>query len=1111
MLNLFWGRDNIDKEKFLYDAVKKQMELGNKIIILVPDQFTLQAEQNALNLLDVDGLIDVEILSVSRLGLRILEEQGGGGGNHLNKFGRHMLLTKILKEEEKTLETFSGNCNDQSFVDMVNNFISEMKQYGADTEALSAVINAVDEASLLCGKLKDIKTIYENYKLKIEGKFLDTEDFINLYTYKIKTSDIVKNSIIWVTGFDYFAPKTLDIIEELFAYSRETNILVTKGSKGDRDEMLFRITEEMISRLEYRAQRRGENLNVHKIPNIIAKKNNPIITHLEKEIFSYPHIIYDNKQNEEKANKYDLYLCCAANVYAEVESAAKFIIDLVREKNYAFKDILVICNDVEGRSSIIKRIFSEYNINFFIDTKRNPDHSPVINLIDGLLELIEFGWNYQTVFRLIKTDLLIPLTDDLLELENYIIKYNIVGGKWHRPFKYGVSELGDDKLSILNQLRQEISDMLKPFEDRIKKLKSVTEKTEALYDFLSNDLNVLEKINLLNEYLIKEDKIEESLEMTQIWNYVVNILNQLVIILNEEEISDKEYAQLVSAGMHNIELGLIPPTTDAVLIGTMQRTRGGDIKALIVMGANDGILPNTISDESLLSEDEKRKIFSNGFELCKLDDLRVKEESLAIYKAFSKPTDNLFISYSATDIDGKESKPSQIFEKIKVIFKDVDVKKDILNEGDVQEMIGSPTSTVKHLSAALIEGEQNGSIDELWLAAKEWYIKNDEKSIFEPAVKGLLYTGKKEKLGNQLADMIYNRTAFSPSQLEKFSNCPFSYFVNFGLKPEEKRLFEVAGREIGDVFHETIKLALEQKETLLKIDSKDGCIDLVSGIMEEQAKNYREGLLKQGPLEDYRLERMKTVCGQAVWALLNQIRQGKIEKMFFESKFGEDSEAIFPPVYITENGKEYRVEGKIDRVDILNGNYVKIIDYKSGKEKFALNEVKAGLKLQLMLYLQAAMNVENIKNSKPAGVFYFEIGENILDATNIAEEHYEDKIIDELKKSYRLDGIVLNEPDVIEGIAGEFDGNSVILPVRRNKDGAYSGTTDDKMLDLEEFESLQEEVIEKVSEIIKEISTGNINARPKKLKNYTSCTFCQYKSICNFDLYFDGCRYDVIK
>jgi ATP-dependent helicase/nuclease subunit B len=1163
VLNLYYGRESIDKDRFMFDNIAitlrqmdKEAERNKKILLLVPDQYTLQAERNAFAYLGVSGLIDLDILSQSRLGYKVLEETGGSTRIPIDKYGRHMLLNKILDDESQNLQAFKGMNKKHSFIDMTNNLISEMKQFNTRPEDLPAIIEEVQQNSILGRKLTDLHRIFSKYEELIKDKYIDSEDYLNLFVSKIGQSELVREAEIWVSGFDYLTPKALEIMEALIATAKNVNIVITCDSGSSeftggfsRDRDLFDLTRTLMYHLRTRAEARG--IVTKEIP-ISHQYNIPVgngdgeksqeVAHLEQELYAY-----QNKQIE--AGPY-ISLCRAANIYAEAETAASRILHLVRDKGLRYKDIVVICNDMDVRGSVIKRVFADYGISTFLDTKRNILHNPIIEFITAILDIIARGWLYEDVFRLLKTNLTGISTEEVEALENYVVKYRIRGKRWKSDFTYGIMDEGEEALAMINKSRKQLYSFVCAFEDQFKKGKTAKEKTSALYYFLRDEAELPEKIEALIEYLTGENLHEYAEETAQIWGVVVNLLDQLVELLGDEPISNEDFSSILRSGFEAVEIGLLPPTIDQIIVGTMQRTRTGNIKALLVLGANDGLLPSAADTEGLLSEDEKATLLENGIQICKIDDLRAKEERLAIYKSLSKPLKYLWMSYSASDIEGKESKQSLVFDKIRKIFKDMEVTKDILNLEDPMLRVETPKSTLKYLTETLRNTMEGEALSPIGREAYRWY-QAGQKDYLRMVEEGFFFTNKQQKLEGKLIDKLYKRETgdipLSPSRLERFSRCPFAHFVHYGLKPEERRVFEIAGREIGDVYHYCI-MKLSEKLTLPGIEitdpespwmkiTREECQAMIDDLIDQTSQGYREGVLIMGEEEKYRGSRMKEVCGNAAWALIEHVQAGRIQKIYFETEFGKGADKAFPPIEVKLKNQSVFIEGKIDRVDIIRGHrdivdengdiveqeeneYVKIIDYKSGKESFRAREAVSGWRLQLMLYLHAATERGTISSSgsiqakdsrKPAGVFYFEIAEPQVDATSLSREEYEEKVKAELKKNFKLDGVVLNQPSVVESIAGEFSGFSQIIPVRKNKDGKVSGTTEDKLLSEEEFVNLQREVEKKIEELCQELATGSIHIRPKKLKDETACRYCSYKSVCFFDLSFEGCSYEVIK
>lgn len=1326
MLKLYYGRESLDKDRFLFDRVAEALEQLNhggseepgsgelgcditdrtnpgsvepgdaradgtkpgsakhgdaragssasgKILLVVPDQFTLQAEQNAFEYLDIEGMMDLEILSQSRLGFRVLEETGGSTRLHIDKYGRHMVIAGIVERMGGKLSAYGGVKASQSFIEMTNDFITEMKQNGVAPEQLEEILEQIEADSLLHRKLSDIGKIYEKYEEELEGKYIDTEDYMELFTSKIPQSSIVKGSQIWIYGFDSFTKKSVEMIRALMVTAADVNIVMSGDRGNSADSDLFELTDRILWRLSKAAEECGVLWDKQAIPDsyeipvkdisegegsaneneasavspaemgtadtnkksaemstaVMNKKSaemsasagvaadsrfrTPELAHLERELYAYPHREYRRKDPERgdkstdspasagtTASPRSIRFCRAANLYAEVETAAARIVELTRDKGLQYNEIALICNDLGKYGSVLKRVFELYDIPVFLDEKRTILHDPAVELVMSLLDIVTKGWQTQDVFRFLKTGLFPLKPEQYEELENYAIKYRIRGKKWKSDFIYGLQEYGEEGLKELNGLRKLLSEPILSFEAAFKESKSARSRSIALYRMLEEILELPDRLEQLLERLNEREEYLEAEEISQIWGVIVKLLDQMVELLGDETISGEDYASMLQSGMAAVEIGLLPPTLDQIIAGTMQRTRRGRIRALLVIGANDGLIPADSGKEDLLSETEKEYLEEQDIVLCKNDDYRACEERLAIYKNLSKPEQYLWVSYSVADLDGREKKPSLIFDKLREIFPESPVEKDVINQTADLERIQRCKAAMTHMSEAFrrkLSGDTQ-EVTPVWKAAYNYLREEDEQSV-AALKRGLFFTNKVGRLDEAVVRRIYKQEGMedfivSPSRMERFGKCPFSHFVQYGLKPEERRIFEVAGREVGDVYHQCL-MELSQALTLREIPvtgegspwmtiSRQECEERVGLLIDRIAGEYREGVLKQGGQEEYRSGRMKKIAESAAWAMISHVRQGLIKEVYFEAGFGEGNDRPFPPIVIEAAGQRVRIEGKIDRVDVLAGssgaaaaqsgnldrsdseavsgdgegleagpdsantgamagadeglkagtgvgqssvpglnaadfgaaagsgaansdsdqNYIKIVDYKSGSERFDMEEAREGIRLQLMLYLEGAMG--GVRQSKPAGVFYFEIAEPMVNASEFPVEELESKVADQVKKSFKMDGIMVDDPAVIAGIAGEFSGFSDIVPVRKGSKG-ISGTSDGKVLDPETFEQFRSEVSETIGNLCVGLVTGDVGIHPKKTKYQNACRFCQFKGICFFDLSFEGCQY----
>lgn len=1168
MLNIYYGGENIEKEKFIFEHIK------GRSLLLVPDQFSLQAERDAFFYLDKTGLMDLAVVDFSALGHKILKEAGGPVPPLIDKYGRHMLLTRILEESDDALKIYKGVRGKNSFVERVNMLISEMKRSEVSVDMLREVSESLEDSSFLKYKLKDIVTLFSLYEEAIADKYLDSEDYITFYGDKLLGSSLVAGSDVWVYGFDTFTPKNMLVLERILKTARSLNIVMTwedaaktppersaKDDAGDPSqsgdaawpgdagflaaddrEDLFSLTGFVIRNLVKMAEDLNEEVTCTAIPS-------PAKDNLWRKLQSPQPEDLQSSLKHTAADRGRITAVCTSNIYAEADRAAAYILQLVREHGYRFGDIVVVCNDTGLRSGVIRRTFVRWGIPVFIDQKRKVIQHPVVGFLLSLLEIIGSGYRDSAVMQLIKSGFLGLAEEEQDALENYVQQFKIRGTLWKKPF----SRMGDnytaEDLNRFNELREQVVSVIETARDRIGKYNTAGEKIRGLYGFLADDFMMEDRIEAMAKAQQEAGFLDGAAETGQSWNVICRIFDQIVETVGEERLSGRALRQIVEAGLAEMEIGIVPVNPDSVLVGTMQRTRVGRVKALLVLGANEGLLPLQKTDEGLLSEREKAVLEEMDLEFSRTEDMVKQEERLAIYRTLSQPEERLYVSCSRIDETGGELRPSAVFRELENFLQsraesDDSVVLGDLEDGEVTEIAVSPKGAISYLTDAFREYLEDGKLDEDWLYAGLWYGSHEPEEM-ERIRRGMEFDNEQNALGGQLADALYrgDRRAIeaSASRLEKYSGCPFAHFISYGLRPEDLRVFEMGPREIGDIYHECI-MKLSQRLTAgedsfqgldavpvavtdpdsrwMKITQEE-CREEIRRILQEETGTYREGLLSSGRNESYRTERIVDICSRVAWAMIGQVRRGRIREMYFEQPFARGAQ--LPPIRVTAGEHEVLIKGKIDRMDVLEmpehedglETAVRIVDYKTGGDSVDVEHFRSGYKLQLMLYLKAATQKQEVK---PAGVFLFKIREidadadmkNIYPGREAMEERMED--------AYKLEGIVLDDMDLIDAMDTEIGGASKVLPIKYvKKNGTYSGSSGGYLFSREEFEELSQQVDQQVDRICREICDGKIDIRPKKETkkdmegNYrTSCKYCSYKSICMFDTAFPGCRYERV-
>ena len=502
--------------------------------------------------------------------------------------------------------------------------ISEKKRSEVSVDMLREVSESLEDSSFLKYKLKDIVTLFSLYEEAIAGKYLDSEDYITFYGDKMLDSSLVAASDVWVYGFDTFTPKNMLVLERILKTARSLNIVMTwedaaktppersaKDDAGDPSqsgdaawpgdagflaaddrEDLFSLTGFVIRNLVKMAEDLNEEVTCQAITGSVRDN---LWSKTLREISVSPE---DSLQEKDPR----ITAVCTSNIYAEADRAAAYILQMVREHGYRFGDIVVVCNDTGLRSGVIRRTFVRWGIPVFIDQKRKVIQHPVVGFLLSLLEIIGSGYRDSAVMQLIKSGFLGFAEEEQDALENYVQQFKIRGTLWNKPF----SRMGDnytaEDLNRFNELREQVVSVIETARDRIGKYNTAGEKIRGLYGFLADDFMMEDRIEAMAKAQQEAGFLDGAAETGQSWNVICRIFDQIVETVGEERLSGRALRQIVEAGLAEMEIGIVPVNPDSVLVGTMQRTRVGRVKALLVLGANEGLLPLQKTDEGLLSE-----------------------------------------------------------------------------------------------------------------------------------------------------------------------------------------------------------------------------------------------------------------------------------------------------------------------------------------------------------------------------------------------------------------------------------------------------------------------------------------------------------------------------
>lgn len=1104
-LRLIYGKSGCGKSEYCFKEIAKNVN-KEKIYMIVPNQMALMAEKRLMEKADNLGLVNTEVITFSRMAFRVRNEIGGAKKTNLSKSGKAMLLYDILSKQKDTLNFLGKNAEN---VDIIGNSITEFKKHRIDIENLKEEANTTTDMYLKL-KLNDMITMYEEFEKSIQDKFLDENDVLDILNTQILESNQFKNTTIYIDEFVGFTTQEYEIIAKLMQLAKEVNVTICTDNllqQEDADKDIFYANKNTGIKLINLAKEYGIEIEDDVKLTELHRFKNEELKHLEENFYAVPYKTY----KEEPKN---IKMFLANNQYTEIEHIASEIVKLVRNENYRYKDISVITKNLNLYSSLIKVIFASYNIPVFIDEKKELSENVLVKFLIAVLEICNKNWSYEAVFNYLKTGFVNIDKEEIFKLENYCIRWGIKGNKWYKEdWNYvGKDEYTEEELARLNELRKMIVTPIRKLQEKSRKDNSFINLTKILYEFLE-EMKIEEVITSKIEKLEEKGFIELANEYESSFKVLIELFDEIVLVFGEEKTNFDKYMSILKIGLKNTGLGKIPATQDQVIVGDVNRSRSHKVRAVFIIGINDGEFPSIYKDEGFFNDKDREYLKAQGFDLANGSLENLYEENFNIYKAFTVAEEKLFLSYASSDNEGRTLRPSILITKLKKIYPNLQERSDIITQ---EKEIITANNTFDNLIEKLNSYQEGEEIEDIWFDVLEYYGNNPLwKGRLLKSLEGIKYTNVPEKIKPEFIKKLYGETLHTTiSRLERYRSCPFSFYLEYGLKLKEKKSLKLQPIDTGSFMHEVIDEFFEEvadKKISIKDLDKAEIEKIVKQIIEEKLNLKANYIFKSIPKFMVLTNRLCRLVTLSIVYIVQGLQATDFEVVGNEIEFKNGKE--YKPIEITtEDGRKVEITGKIDRIDLAKdatGKYIRIIDYKSSAKDINLNEVLAGLQLQLITYLDAVCEEKDVI---PAGVLYFGLTEPKLDKVKNSKNITDEEVEQKKREHFRMNGLVLAEMNVINMMDNNLkDGEkSTTIPVKLKKDGSMDKTS--KVVSRKEFEILQKYVKKTLGDISKEILDGNIDIKPYyNVKNKRKpCEYCAYGSICNFKKGFYGNDYNYI-
>ncbi len=1155
MLQFILGASGAGKSTILYQKIIQE-SMGHpkqNFYVIVPDQYTMQVQSAMVKLHPAHAFMNIDILSFSRLARKIFEEVGTKQLPVLDDTGKSLILRHVADLHMEELPIIGGNMHRSGYIDEVKSTISEMMQYDISPEGMEPLLQVAGDRPALYHKMKDIQLLYREFKAYIAEKYITAEETLGILKQELPKSEAMWGSVVALDGFTGFTPVQYGVISSLMKIAEKTIVALDMDTDqkiyggAASEQELFALSKKTLldlERLEYeredfttapdpgfepwRTWREEQGRDTIVRGNRIERLQGPqALIFMERNLFRFGNGCYHTGEGEDMP----IRIAAMTGVPEEVRHTCIQIKKRLQEDpDLFYRDIAIVCGNLEAYSEELTIAAKQFGLPLYIDQTLNIKLNPLVEYIRSALRIVREDYSFDSVFHFLRCGLCDFTREEVDQLELYVRGLGIRGkSKWKKPFTRQIPKRSrvpeQETITYLEEMNGLRVRFVEQFEALMYARKgSVKDYSRALYEFLEAG-KVWEQMENLSRQFEQEGDTVRAGEYHQVYDKVMDLLEQVVALLGNEKIEWKEYMDILDAGFTEIEVGNIPQNVDRIVVGDMERTRLGEIKILFFLGANDSNIPKHTGTGGIISDLDREFLVAgnSGVTLAPTPREQMYQQRLYLYRILTKPTKELYLSYAASDASGNSLRASYLITKLKNMFdglmeqypEQLPLEQQLVDQQDAASYLAG---MLRRYSAGYMtrDGREEQNFRMLYhLLTKEGTeaIKDKMQRLENAAFQ--IYQSK--PLSETVAMALYGTVLEnSVSRLEKFASCCYAHFLQYGLRLEEKEDYTFENSDLGTIFHGVLELFTKRLE-MEKIDWKTATDkeqeEILNDVLNAYIADYNAEILDSSARNRFMVERIREVMTRTVKTLQFQLQKGffQPEEVEFDFKRVENLEEI--NFILNENEKDsirkrMQLHGKIDRIDLSETDdtiYVKVIDYKSGKKDFDLCALYYGLQLQLVMYMNVAEAVERKKHRKddkkiiPAAILYYRIADPLIDGDG---NKTADDVNQAIHKELKMTGLVNADDQAIHGLDKDFVTTSEVLPVAKTTKGEFrSGSS---VASLDEYRKIANYVQQEVKEYGKRIVSGDISINPYRMDNQESCTYCSYHSICRMDPLIPG-------
>ena len=1093
MLRLVTGRISGGKTTRIYEKIRAKVEKDESVMLIVPEQYSFNTEKMMLSLLGARGADKVEVLSFSFLAEKLLKKYGLNSKPRLDDSTRALMMSLALEGVRDSLKVYGKHRYSASVIAQMLKMVKEFRQCSVSADMLRETSEKLGD-SLLKSKVDELSLVMESYTAIVENSYFDDECALDVLCDVADRYKIFSGKTVFLDGFRGFTSQQLNVLKRIFSQAEDVFVTLCMDNSNHTDDFSsFAHTKRTLHKLIKIANETEISIAPFEVADdFIGKRHtNSELSLLEKSLLEDDYEIYEKKTE-------NITVCSAEDFESECDFVAHTVKKLIRTENLRCRDIAIISRSESNYSRQLRAALRKNGVPVFDDRRQPIQTQPLVEFVLSAVDIAVSGFSCDTVMRVLKTGLTDLSVDEISELENYALMWQINGNKWLEEWTAHPEGLGEKmlekdaaRLEKINISRKTVVAELQKLKVELKECNGLS-AAQAIYQMLVK-MNVPENLKILAQTLYEKGETDLAVEQGRIWDIVIEILDRVASSLENVKLQPKRFSELLNLVVSMYTIGNVPQGIDEIVIGSADRVKTTAPKVVFAVGVNDGLFPMIPKANGILSDDD-RKILSD-FDLQMDDNFEEKmmEERFIAYNTLCSPSDKLFVTYSRKDITGAQLAQSELVTQVMRIFPKVTLI-DTVTTPEIDFVEGDAAAF--ELMAKLT---QNGGVMQKTL--EKYFSSRDDYKDRLTALKRVLKKDDFSIEDKEISKKLFGMDMYmSASRVEVYHKCPFRYFCEYGLNAKPRKVAELDPMQKGTAIHYILEnlIATYGSDGLCAMDKKlrDKCIiDMLEAY-------FNEILVPGEDMGDrfYHLyKQLGFVVCEVVDRLVAEFSVSEFVPVAFELSIDNDGEVPAYEIPLSDGGT-LRLKGSIDRVDVMaqgDENFVRVVDYKSNGKKFDLNEVFKGLNMQMLIYLFAIWKngFRNYKNIKPAGILYMPVN---APYAKVGRDEGEDSIAAQKHKAAKMSGMVLDDSRVI--YAMDSRAKSELIPAGFNKKGENSGT----LISMKQMDLLMKRVEKILEDMAVSLHEGAIPVRPAFSQNKESsyhdvCKYCDYKDVCDLD------------